>query len=321
MTIKDFLPTASLEVLKQRARMLARLRAFFDARGFMEIETPLLSHDTVVDRHLEPIPVCLSTGKIAWLQTSPEFGMKRLLAAGAQAIYQICKSFRADEMGRYHNLEFTMLEWYRTGDNLQTGIDLLAELIENVLETPPTIRLSYRELFENRLGLNPHTATASELKLACQSQGLETASFGAQNLDRDFWLNLILSQILEPTLNQEYPVILYHWPISQSALAVIKETPDPVAERFELYFGGLELANGYHELLDADELLRRSQTANLQREEDGLKKLPEESRLLDAMRNGLPACAGVALGVDRLVMVATGSHSIREVIAFPFDRA
>jgi len=322
----DYLPTASWERLCQRGDLLRRLRRFFDDQGFVEVHTPILSADTVVDRHLDPVPVTLGTdprqpevGPRYWLQTSPEFGMKRLLAAGAQAIYQVTKAFRLAERGPLHNPEFTMVEWYRVGDDYQAGMQLLADLAEMMFERGPTLRLSFAEAFETALSVDPHRAEVTELAAMAARLGIDTAAF--ESADRDAWLDLLLVESIQPTLGTAQPVILYDFPASQSALAQVRPGPPAVAERFELYVDGLELANGYHELLDAAELRHRNHLANEQRMADGKPPLPVESRLLAAMDAGLPSCSGTALGFDRLVMAATGATTIDEVIPFPIERA
>jgi elongation factor P--(R)-beta-lysine ligase len=334
----DFLPTASLDVLRLRADLLARVRKFFTDRGFLEVETPILSADVTVDRHLDPMSAMLANdprqphvGRTLWLQTSPEFGMKRLLAAGATAIYQITRAFRNAEIGPLHNPEFTIVEWYRVGDDMQAGMSLLSDFCQTLLGTSPTERLSYAEAFERYIHVNPHTATVSELAVATRQLGIKAPLQLSDS--RDDWLNLLLAERVEPNLGQTTPTILYDYPASQAALAKTRQEKilpvahqtEPVtflvAERFELYFRGLELANGYHELLDAAELSRRSALANAARIKDAKPALPEQSRLLAAMQVGLPACTGVALGFDRLVMLTAGAKNLSEVIAFPVDRA
>lgn len=322
----DFLPTASWERLRLRAELLARIRAFFHQRGFLEVETPLLSADTVVDRHLDPLAVVLpadprrpDTGRALWLQTSPEFGMKRLMAAGADAIYQITRAFRAGEAGALHNPEFTIVEWYRRGDSMEQGIALLSELAEALLGLGPAERVSYAEAFRLHAGIDPHAATADELAELAARWGIEVSG-GVAALDRDGWLNLLLAHLVEPHLGQALPTILYDYPPSQAALARVEGDP-PVARRFELYVRGVELANGYDELVDPRELRERIRTANRQRAVDGKPALPEESRLLAAMKHGLGESSGAALGFDRLVMLAAGASSLAEVMAFPIDRA
>ena len=321
----DFRPSADIETLKSRAALLGRVREFFHARGFLEVETPLLSHDVVVDRHLDPLAVTLfddprqpAVGKQLWLQTSPEFGMKRLIAAGMQAIYQITRAFRGGEAGSLHNPEFTMVEWYRAGDDYDAGMRLLAEFAAEILDRGTPTRLSYREAFQRYAGIDPLDATHEHLAEAAAAVSGQEADYDAP---RDALLDLLLVQRVEPQLGIAEPVILYDYPASQAALARVRPGDVPVAERFELYVDGIELANGYHELLDADVLRLRNQMHNTARHVAGKPLLPEASRLLAAMEHGLPPCSGTALGFDRLVMVALGAKSLAEVMAFPIERA
>jgi lysyl-tRNA synthetase class 2 len=334
----DFLPTAPLANLRLRAELLARVRLFFAAREFLEVETPILSADVVVDQHLDPMSTVLAddprqpdVGRRLWLQTSPEFGMKRLLAAGATAIYQITRAFRNGEVGPLHNPEFTIVEWYRTGDDMQAGMSLLSDFCQSLLGTPEAEPHSYAAAFQRHVGVNPHTATVARLAAAARQRGINVpAGIGD---DRDSWLNVLLAECVEPHLGQATPMILFDYPASQAALAKVRSEQSPstaelktpptvaVAERFELYVRGVELANGYHELLDAAELRRRNSAANAARMAQGKPGLPEDSRLLAAMQAGLAACTGVAVGFDRLVMLAAGAKSLSEVMAFPMDRA
>ena len=324
---RAFRPTASWENLRLRADLLKRLRAFFDGRDFLEVETPLLSADSVIDRHLDPIPLTLfddprrpAQGRQMWLQTSPEFGMKRLLATGAERIYQITRAFRGCERGNLHNPEFTIVEWYRVGDSMADGMALLAELAKELLPTEAVETISYREAFLEHVGLDPHTASLEEIG-AGGKHDLKSSPTRFASDDRNDWLNFLLAMFVEPKLGVVCPQILYDYPASQAALARVRDDDPPVAERFELYARGVELANGYHELLDADTLRKRNRLTNAQRSQAGKYTLPETSFLLDAMDAGLPACAGVALGFDRLVMLAAGANSIDEVVAFPIERA
>ena len=304
------------------------MHEFFRQRDFVHVETPLLSRDTVIDRHLHPIKVdsesVLGQSKEKrepfWLQTSPEFAMKRLLAGGATAIYQICKAFRREETGSRHNPEFTMLEWYRAGDNMIAGMDLLAELVETILERPSTVRMTYREAFQQFAQVDVADVDVSSLRVACRANGVDATAF-AESTNKDDWLDLLLTQVIEPELAKTpEPKMIYDWPASQSALAIVRPEEN-VAERFEIYVDGIELANGYHELLDPNEFARRNRINNEGRANDGQETLPEQSRLLEAMHSGLPSCAGVALGIDRLVMLAVGADSIRDVITFPVQQA
>jgi elongation factor P--(R)-beta-lysine ligase len=323
----DFGPTASWEHLQRRAELLRRVRSFFDQRGFLEVETPLLSADTVIDRHLDPLSVVLFSdprspgdGQRLWLQTSPEFCMKRLLAAGATAIYQITRAFRGAERGALHNPEFTMVEWYRVGDDMPRGMQLLDELAQATLGRGAAERLSYTAAFQRAIDIDPLACPLGELADAARRYGLHDDA-AWQQADRDAWLDWLLVTCVEPTLGRGQPTMVYDYPASQAALAVVRRQPTPVAERFELYVDGVELANGYHELTDPAVLRERTRAANLARAADGKPPLPETSRLLEAMDHGLPASTGVALGFDRLVMVALGATDIAQVTAFPVERA
>jgi lysyl-tRNA synthetase class 2 len=254
-----------------------------------------------------------------WLQTSPEFAMKRLLAAGGEAIYQITRAFRSGEAGPLHNPEFTIVEWYRRGDTMAEGMRLLSDLAEALLGLGPAEQVSYAEAFRLHVGIDPHGASAGELSELARRWGIEVSE-GFAAADRDAWLNLLVAHLVEPHLGQTSPTILYDYPPSQAALARLHGDP-PVAARFELYARGIELANGYDELVDADELRRRAVEANRLRAQDGKPKLSEESRLLVAMERGLPESSGAAMGFDRVVMLAAGADSLAEVMAFPIDRA
>lgn len=322
--MSDFLPTASWQNLRLRAGLLRQLREFFDRRGFLEVETPVLSADTVVDRHLDPfaLQVGPNSGRpqTFWLQTSPEFAMKRLLAAGAEAIYQVSRVFRQEEQGALHNPEFTLVEWYRTGDDFPAGMRLAGDLCETLLGRGPAELLSYADAFRQYAGIDPHAVTTEDL-IAAASQGGSCPPESMAKDDRDGWLDWLLTERVQAHLGVERPVLLYDFPASQAALAQVRSGNPPLAERFELYVAGWEVANGYHELLDAGELRRRNARANQLRQGDGKPALPEESRLLQAMERGLPPAVGCALGFDRLVMLAAGAGSIDEVIAFPWDRA
>jgi lysyl-tRNA synthetase class 2 len=338
----DFRPSAGWDNLRLRADLLRRTREFFHRHGFLEVETPILSADTVVDRHLDPFcielgrvrethhdtprsvrcthPTSCSSPRRLWLQTSPEFCMKRLLAAGAGAIYQITRSFRQGEQGPLHNPEFTIVEWYRPGDGMDEGMQLLGELCEVLLGRGPAERLSYRRVFQEHVGLDPHTADPEALVSAVSVKGITPPkSLSAE--DRDGWLDLLLAGCVGPRLGCERPAILYDYPVGQAALARIRDDDPPVAERFELFVSGIELANGYHELTDAAELRQRNAKNNALRRSDGNAPLPEQSRLLSAMDAGLPHSTGVALGFDRVVMLAAGAKNLGEVTAFPMDRA
>ena len=323
----NFRPTASWEMLRLRARILKGVRDFFDSRGFLEVETPILSADIVVDRHLDPFGTVLADdprrpdmGQGFWLQTSPEFHMKRLMASGGEAIYQISRVFRNGEIGRLHNPEFTMVEWYRRGDDLNAGMGLLSDLTVACLGSQPAEQKTYADVFREQFGADALSAEPMQLRRLAASNNIPYPESLAAD-DRDAWLELLWTERVERNLGVHRPTIIYGYPASQAALARISSDDPRTAERFELYVHGIEVANGYHELLDANVLLERNARANQQRVADGKPPLPEHSRLIDAMRSGLPACTGVALGFDRLVMIAAGAKSLVDVIPFPIDRA
>ncbi|MFT3741743.1 MAG: elongation factor P--(R)-beta-lysine ligase [Gammaproteobacteria bacterium] len=307
-------PTASLTNLKRRADILRQIRNFFAERDVLEVETPLMGTSSATDPHLASLTV--NTGKIShYLLTSPEFPMKRLLAAGSGSIYQICKAFRQEESGSYHNPEFTMLEWYRVRFDLEQLMAETDDLLQAVLGCAPAERTTYQALFLYHFDLNPHTCSLVSLKECAHQQGLGDIE-NPHPTDRNFWLSLLLSHCIEPHLGQQRPIFVEGFPVEQAALAKIRPGNPPVAERFEVYYKGIELANGYHELQDPAEQRRRFEQDNLERQAKGLPLMPADERLLSALQHGLPDCAGIALGIDRLVMLATGATAIREVMAF-----
>lgn len=303
-----------IDQLRKRSDLLGRLRAFFRDRDFLEVETPLVASEAIPEQHIGLFQ--LESG--GWLQASPEMHHKRLLCEGAGPIFEVTRSFRRGESGGRHHPEFTIVEWYRPGDDMETGIKLLSELLQELLDAPTPDRTTYREAFQRVLGIDPHKSTTAELERVAQAHGVDSAGLTAADR-RDEWLNVLLDAVIEPSLGQDRPEALYHYPASQSALAktALDAQGVEVAERFELYWRGLELANGYHELTDPLELRRRLELANEQRVAQGMPTIPLPERLLAAMKSlGLPSCAGVALGFDRLVMVATGAKTIGEVRAF-----
>jgi lysyl-tRNA synthetase class 2 len=313
-------PSAEIEILRGRAAILARLRAFFAERGVLEVETPALSAATVTDLHLHSLAAKVEyagESRLFYLQTSPEFAMKRLLAAGSGPIFQLCRSFRDGESGRLHNPEFTMLEWYRPGYDHQKLMDEMADLLELLLGGPRAERKTYGEAFAAVYGIDPHAAKAEELAALAAARGIEVVGYGKDS-PVDDWLMLLFSLGVEPGLGRGRPTFIYDYPASQAALARVA---DGRARRFEVYAHGIELANGFHELSDAAEQRRRFEADREERRRRGLPLPPIDENLLAALEAGLPDCAGVALGVDRLVMLALGKKSLAEVIAFPADRA
>ncbi|GMR24616.1 MAG: elongation factor P--(R)-beta-lysine ligase [Acidobacteriota bacterium] len=307
-------PTAPLETLRLRAELLARIRGFFDSRGVLEVETPVLGQRTVTDPYIESI----RAGNL-FLQTSPEYAMKRLLAAGSGPIFQICKAFRAEESGSRHNPEFTMLEWYRPGFDHHDLMDEVALLLKDVVGAGDAERETYEVVFQRHVGSNPHEADAAELERAGSALGVSIAT--TSSLSREDWLNLLMAQVIEPKLGQKAPIFVYDYPADLAALARIRPGEPPVAERFEVYFRGTELANGYHELTDAREQRERFRRDIEKRRAMGYDDVEPDERLLRALEAGVPASAGVALGLDRLVMVAASARSLRDVLSFPSDRA
>ncbi|HED40015.1 MAG TPA: EF-P lysine aminoacylase GenX [Chromatiales bacterium] len=322
----DWRPTASLENIRLRAALLAKSRQFFAARNVLEVETPLLSAATVSDPHLQSFSTCyngpnLPPDTTLFLQTSPEAAMKRLLAAGSGSIYQLCKAFRDGESGARHNPEFTMLEWYRVGFDHFALMDEVEALVQLLLGIDRQFeRSSYRAIFERHLGLDPHHASLGVLWQCAEAAGI-SGGLTKGELERDGWLDLLMSQLIEPQLGACTPVFIYDYPASQAALATIRPGAVPLAERFELYVTGVELANGYHELCDAGELQRRYERDRLLRLANGGAAPACNRRLQAALGAGLPASSGVALGFDRLVMLAARADSIDEVVVFPVARA
>ncbi len=319
-------PTCGLPALLQRSEFIWRLRHFFHDHQVAEVQTPILCQELIVDRHIDPVVLPGSSLGLSshrqrdfYLQSSPEYGMKRLLAAGLRDIYQIGPVFRAGERGQFHNPEFTMVEWYRSGHDLQQAVGFLADMIRVVLGGPVANIESYQSAFQRLAQLDPLNCTTSELAEVAGKLELGTDSAWSDN--RDDWLDLLFSLVVQPQLGWQQPTIITHYPASQSALAQIYADDPRTAERFELFIKGVELANGYHELLDPVELERRSQLIHAQRAADGKPPLAGCNRLLRAMQDGLPACSGCALGFDRLLMVAMDATAIDEVLAFPIEIA
>ncbi len=314
-------PGATLEVLRQRARILQRIRAFFMERGVLEVETPLLGRAASTDPFLDSFSTRYHGpgGGLRYLQTSPEFAMKRLLAAGSGPIFQICKAFRNGEAGGRHNPEFTLLEWYRPGFDHHALMDEVEALIAALLGCGAVPRVSYGRLFQEHLGIDPHRAEVAELAAVARRHRLDVA--GMEREGRDTWLSLLLTHLIEPNFETDRPLFVHDYPASQAMLARVREGDPPVAERFELYWGPMELANGFHELTDAAVQRARFEADLAERRARGLEAVPMDEALLDALEAGLPPCAGVALGIDRLVMAACGKGRIDEVVAFTIERA
>ncbi|HDY85007.1 hypothetical protein LCGC14_0644460 [marine sediment metagenome] len=320
-------PSADIATIKRRAQYLADVRRFFAERDVLEVETPILSQAAPTAPYMDSftsdfIPFGSSSRQTYYLHTSPEFAMKRLLAANIGSIYQIARVFRNGEQGRLHAPEFTMLEWYRPELSLNQLMDEVNQLVQQVFGLNKISRLSYRGVFEFYLKINVFTCTDEQIK-QCALTRIDGLPSDLE-LDRDGWLELLLSHVIEPRLAaMNLPVFIYDFPASQAQLAKIKkdEASNDVADRFELYMGGVEIANGYNELLNANELLQRFSDNNEQRQQQAMPKMPIDYHLLAAMESGMPVCSGVALGFDRIIMLALNKQEIRTVQCFAFNHA
>jgi lysyl-tRNA synthetase class 2 len=326
--MNDWRPTAGLDALRLRARLYATIRAFFAERGVLEVETPMLSAAGNTDVNIASFSLEFSGRteggpRTRWLRTSPEFPLKRLLAAGVGDCYELGRVFRDGEAGGRHNPEFTMLEWYRVGWDHLRLVDETVALVRAALalvgrDAAATVT-TFRDLYRDRLGLDPFLAAEHELQAA-----LGDVRIDPEGLTRDDWLDLLMTHRLQPTFAADALLVVLDWPASQCALAKLRagEGDDPpVAERFELYLGPLELANGYHELTDAAEQRARFERDVAVRRERGVACPPMDERLMAAMAAGLPDCAGVALGIERLLMALRGTDRIADTVAFDFFRS
>lgn len=320
-------PSAPLENLKLRAQLLRSIREFFNERDVLEVETPLLSQGTVTDVHLDPFVTPFDyhvSGQPQnhYLQTSPEFAMKRLLAAGSGPIYQITKAFRNEAAGRFHNPEFSMLEWYRPGFDDQQLMDEVADLVVRVLGVPSVKRVSYQQAFIQFLNIDPFAISFSQLQAFTLERYQD--QWVKDETDKDVLLQWLFSDIIEPQLGisegAALPCFVFDFPSSQASLAKINQRNPNVAHRFELYFKGIELANGFYELQDATEQRRRFEKDNQMRQKLGREQRPIDELFIDALSHGLPDCSGVALGVDRLLMCQLNAQHINQVISFDQPR-
>ena len=322
----DWRPTASREMLQLRAALLARARDFFAARDVLEVDTPIVVNAPVTDVHIHSAQVVLEAGdrqappRPCFLHTSPEYAMKRLLAAGSGDIYQICHVVRALERGRLHNAEFTLIEWYRLGfslDALMSEVEaLVRELVGRPRAHPAAERVSYREAFVHALALDPFTAPVAQL-----AEHARRAGFEGTATDRDELLELLMGTVVGPQLGQGGMTFVYAYPASQAALARLDPGDPRAAQRFELYCNGIELANGFHELAAAREQRERFEHDIAERRRLGRPVATLDERLLAALEAGLPDCCGVALGFDRTLMLAAGAQRIDAVLSFPTERA
>jgi elongation factor P--(R)-beta-lysine ligase len=319
----DWRPTATLASLRLRAAALKAVREFFELRDVLEVETPALVNAPVSDVHLASVSASLSTGGAdarMYLHTSPEYAMKRLLAAGSGDIYQVCKVFRADERSRLHNPEFTMVEWYRLGRSIESLMAEVAALVLQLLGTAGSDRsveyVSYQEAVQHALNIDPLEAPVAALQSLATAHG-----FSAKQATRDELLDFLVGAVVGPSLGHQALTFVHRYPASQAALARLDPTDPRVALRFELYADGIELANGFDELANAADQRARFVADQAERQRRGLTTFPLDERFLAALAHGLPACAGVALGLDRVLMLAQRAARIDEVLSFPTERA
>ena len=321
-------PNSSWQTAKLKANLLSKIRGFFNDRDIIEVDTPLLCHGTVTDVHLDAFYTSYShednteseSNQTLFLQTSPEFSMKRLLASGYGCCYQICKAFRDEQAGRYHNPEFTMLEWYRIGFTHYELMDEVADLLQCILDCLPPSKLTYQQAFVLYLSVDPLNTSLLDLKAVLAEKNI-TGQWIEAEQDLDILLQVLFSECIEPAIGQNEPCFIYNFPRSQASLAKISTKDSRVAERFECYFKGIELANGFNELTDPIEQVTRFNTDNSKRYQLHKVTKPVDKRFLLALENGLPACSGVALGIDRLLMLVLNKKSIRSVMTFTIKNA
>lgn len=319
-------PTMDWETAKERAALIAKIRSFFHDREVIEVETPIISQNTVTDVHMDVFTTLYEQGNLElqnkplYLQTSPEYGMKRLLAAGYQSIYQIAKAFRNEPHGRYHNPEFTMLEWYRLDFDHHLLMDEVTELLKVVLPITEVEKVTYQNVFQRVISVDPLEANLEELKLCLKKHDIEGDWINSE-VNKDILLQVAFSEIIEPVIGRDCPVFVYDFPASQASLAKISDKDSRVASRFECYYKGVELANGFDELSSASEQLQRFQEDNEHRKSLNRQARVVDRRFIAALENGLPQCAGVALGIDRLVMLALDMNDIKSSITFNIESA
>lgn len=319
---EDWRPVADCQQLRQRAQLLAAVRAFFAERQVLEVETPLLCRATGTDPQLDFFSSQFHhppNQQTLYLQTSPEFAMKRLLAAGSGSIYQICKAFRNGEAGRWHNPEFTLLEWYRIDFDLPRLMNEVAELLQMLLGPLKVIDIAYRQLFLDISGLDPLVFDLDQYRRFARAQNLPEAEALCQQ-SHSIWLDFLFTHCVEPAMSKQSIYLVHGYPAIQSSLARIDPADPRITERFEVFVNGAELGNGFHELSDAVEQEARFDREIAYRRQHGLPVVAKDLRLLDALNAGLPDCSGVAIGLDRLLMMVSACASIEQVLTFPWSR-
>jgi lysyl-tRNA synthetase class 2 len=323
--VGDWRPACSIQNLRQRARMLEKTRRFFADRNVLEVETPVLCKGIGTDPNLEFFSTRYLNGQQStnyFMQTSPEFCMKRLLAAGSGSIYQICKAFRNGESGRFHNPEFTLLEWYRVGFDLAQLMDEVSDLIKVLFDDTliEVEKISYRDIFYRHTSLDPLVFDLeSWSQCARRFQLADADEICADN--HALWLDFLFSFLVQPQLGRQSICQVYDYPACQSSLAEVNRKDPRIVDRVEVFFRGIELGNGYFELTDVEEQQNRFEKEREIRRQRGIKVPDLDRRFLAAVKSGLPRCSGMAIGLDRLLMLMTGSAGINEVLSFPVDLA
>ncbi|MCG8337624.1 MAG: elongation factor P--(R)-beta-lysine ligase [Proteobacteria bacterium] len=319
----DWKPGATIKTLRQRADLIKQIRAFFEKRNVLEVETPSISRFPAVDLHLDSFSVKAAfDSRTSYLITSPEYHMKRLLAAGSGSIFQICKAFRSDESGSRHNPEFTILEWYRKGWDHWQLMKEIDCLLQQILKTSPATYLSYKDAFKNHLDIDPLAFSMKDFETVCsRKKSAPPADLLRPNADRDEQLNYLMGTFIEPELGKESPLFLHDYPASQANLAKLYEDKTGYAMRFEVYYRGTELGNGFCELTDPETQQQRFEEENRARLAMGKEELAIDHNFLDALKAGMPECAGVAMGVDRMLMLALGIENLDGIVAFSWPRA
>lgn len=327
MKKKNWKPTSSIEDLIKRSKIITNIRLFFSEKNIMEVETPMLSQSTTTDINLIPFKtnyfISNSNNNVRkiklWLITSPEYHMKRLLAAGSGSIYQICRSFRNQEYGRYHNPEFTMLEWYEISCSMKKFIKKIDSFFQKVLNFKKSDKISYQKIFIKFLKIDPLSTNLSELRQCCKKFKLENLIYLENDLNK--LIEILFTLKIQPFLGKEKPLFVYHFPVEQALLAAKNIEDNRISERFEIFFKGIELGNGFYELTDYNEQKKRFMKENKEILSMNLPKRKIDDYFLNAINYGLPNCSGIAIGLDRLIMIALNKKSLDQVISFSFDRS
>lgn len=320
----DWMPSATVSNLIKKSIILSKIRKFFHDREFIEVDTPSISQKTVTDVNINSFQTKYNNKrkkykKNFFLITSPEYHMKRLLASGIGPIYQICHAFRNEESGRYHNPEFTMLEWYRPSYNMHQLMDEVNDLMKHILNCQNADKYSYQKIFFKFFNIDPLITSKKQLLKTAQNYGIKDI-FNFQKENKDLIMQMMFMLGIEPHIGEKKPIFIYHFPSNQAALSKINKQDNRISERFEIFFKKIEIANGFCELTDYQEQKKRFEKDNILRKQLKLKKNKIDFYLLDALKHGLPDCSGVALGIDRLIMLALNVKCINEVLSFSVDR-